>query len=151
MEKYLTTLTHMEANHLCRFRCRNHYLPIISGRYSGIKRCERICTICDTKAVGDESHYIFICPAFAKERATYLSNRYNNGSIAENMTILFTSEDLLTMSNLSKFCCVIMDRFKPPKPSRPRIKRNMQLNKRQRDLKPKSKPKQLQRWKILLT
>ena len=132
MENYLTTLTHKEANHLCRFRCGNHYPPIVSGRYSGIKRCEGICTICDTEAVGDESHYIFICPAFAKERATYLSNRYNNGSMAQNMTILFTSEDVLTMSNLSKFCCVIMDRFKPPKPSRPRIKTNMQLNKRLR-------------------
>ena len=124
VENYLTALTYKKANGLCRFRCGNHYLPIVSGRYNGIERCKRICTLCDSQVVGDESHYIFICPGFDKERATYLNSRYNNDSLTKNMAVLFTNEDHLTMSNLSKFCHVIMDKFKPPKTCRPRIKKN---------------------------
>ena len=38
-----------------------HFLPIETGRRSGIIRSDRICTKCDHNIMGDESHALFTC------------------------------------------------------------------------------------------
>ena len=99
-EEYLTILNHKERVDLCKFRCGNHKLPIVTGRHANIERHERVCHLCDKQSVGEEYHYVFICPAFNTERAKYLDTkqiRYPN---------------VLAISNLSKFCRIIMDRCK---------------------------------------
>ena len=37
-EKYLTTMNRREVIVLCRYRCRNHKLPIITGRYKKLRK-----------------------------------------------------------------------------------------------------------------
>ena len=44
-EKYLIDLPKRERIILCRFRCSNHHLPIVSGRYSNIPRNMRLCKL----------------------------------------------------------------------------------------------------------
>ena len=49
------------ANIYCKFRTCNIKLPIEYGRWNNIPREDRVCTLCNTKEVGDEFHYLFNC------------------------------------------------------------------------------------------
>ena len=66
MEKYLLVLPPNLSRPLCKFRTCNHQLPIQQGRYSGIDRLERYCTLCNCNDIGDELHYLFKCIFFKK-------------------------------------------------------------------------------------
>ena len=61
-----------EAIDFSRFRCGNHKLPDVAGRYNNIERCNRVCSLCNLNTVGDEYHYIYVCPAFNQERVAYV-------------------------------------------------------------------------------
>ena len=74
-EKYLTILNPKEASDMCRFRCGNHKLPVVMGRYNRVEKSKRICTLCDSNEIGDEFHYIFVCNALTNERFTYISRQ----------------------------------------------------------------------------
>ena len=72
IENYLIELPKKDRIILCRFRCSNHQLPIVSGRYTNTPRNMRICSLCDMNTLGDEFHYLFECPVFDKDRQLYL-------------------------------------------------------------------------------
>ena len=56
---------------LLRFRLGCHDLPIDTGRRQGIPRDERICTRCSLGMVGDEFHFLFICPLLEHIRSQF--------------------------------------------------------------------------------
>ena len=60
---------------LMQFRMGSHSLPIEQGRLARpmIPRQLRRCTLCDTRGVGDERHYVFDCPRFAHIRRQFRS------------------------------------------------------------------------------
>ena len=66
MEKYLLDLPSNLSRPLCKFRTCNHRLPIEQGRYSGIDRRERCCTLYDCNHIGDEFHCLFKSTFFKK-------------------------------------------------------------------------------------
>ena len=90
-EKYLIDLPKRERIILSRFRCSNHRLPIVSGRYSNILRNMRLCNLCNNQSLGDESHYIFECRFFANERKSLLSRYFNKRPNTYKMEQLFNS------------------------------------------------------------
>ena len=55
---YLLVLPPNLSRPRCKFRICSHRLPIQQGRYSGIDRRERFCTLYDCKNIGDEFHYL---------------------------------------------------------------------------------------------
>ena len=63
-EKYLITLPQNIWTILLKFRTANHHLPIEIGRWNSIPIEDRICTLCNINDIGDEFHYLFICPLF---------------------------------------------------------------------------------------
>ena len=62
MKKYLLVLPPNLSTKFRKFN--NHLLLIQQGRYSGIDRQERFCTLCDCNDIGDEFHYLFKCTFF---------------------------------------------------------------------------------------
>ena len=60
---------------LMQFRMGSHALPVEQGRLAepavpGYLRC---CTLCGTRALGDERHFVFDCPRFANIRRQFRS------------------------------------------------------------------------------
>ena len=70
-EPYITLLNTRQRITLCKFRCGNTNIPIVSGRYQTVNRSERTYNLCDAGVMGNEFHYIFKCKAFSLERKLY--------------------------------------------------------------------------------
>ena len=96
---------------LCKFKCANHKLPIVTGRYEGLPVDERICTICYSPDVGDEFHYLYKCTYFNELRIRCLKRRYYIRPNMEKTEQLFNvkNKELL---NLAKFIYQIVLKFK---------------------------------------
>ena len=62
--------------YLARFRTGNHRFPCETGRYQNVEYAERKCTLCNLEDVGDEMHYLLICPFFQNERRMYIKKYY---------------------------------------------------------------------------
>ena len=47
-----------------RFKLGCHGLAIVTGRWHGVPRMQRVCSRCDMSALDDERHLVFECPVF---------------------------------------------------------------------------------------
>ena len=61
----LINCMHPLTTDITRFRLGSHNLPIEKGRWSRLKRHQRICTTCNT--LGDEKHVIYDCSLIFRE------------------------------------------------------------------------------------
>jgi hypothetical protein len=89
LEKYLTSLPLKIRNLFTKFRCKSTRLPIEAGVFVGISRDDRVCSLCDSHAIGDEFHYIFTCPFFTNDRKRFIEPKYWKFPSAFNMNLLF--------------------------------------------------------------
>ena len=97
---------------LCKFKCANHKLPIVTGRYNGLPIDERTCTLCNTNEIGDEFHYLYKCVYFNDLRVKYLKRYYYTHPNMYKTEKLFNVENKKETLNLSKFIYHIMQYFK---------------------------------------
>ena len=76
-EYYLSHMPYKLRLALSRISLCNHKLPIDAGRYGA--REDRVCTKCDSGALGDEYHFILTCtnPILSDLRAKYISPYYS--------------------------------------------------------------------------
>ena len=116
-EKYLTLPNHSDRINLCKFRCRNMKIPVVTGGYTSRNNPatpyeNRLCEICDMNVVGNEFHYILECPAFQEHRNNYLNEFYIRNPNREKFTLLFQSSNISILSKLSKLCYEIISRFR---------------------------------------
>ena len=78
-EKYLTSLDYKDRITFCKFRCRNHFLPITHNRFdlrNGIHQDTK-CSLCTSDDIGDEFHYVFKCSFFENDRLLYIGRKYS--------------------------------------------------------------------------
>jgi hypothetical protein len=108
VEKYLAILPVNVAKVITKFRTLNHKLPVQKGRFTGIPRHERICRHC-TSDLGDEFHYIFICPFFKNERNLFLRKYFFIRPNSIKYKELFSSHNKSTLLKLYKFIQQIMN------------------------------------------
>ena len=110
-EPYLNNLPSDLRISLCKFRCRNHKLPIEIGCHRRIARDLRTCELCNKNSVGDEFHYLFECSFFNKCRKQYLPAfcRTNSSSFKFNLIMNHTNDT--TIFKLSKFIKIILLKF----------------------------------------
>ena len=105
-EKYLIILDEDLRITLTKFRCGSHNLPISDRRYNGIMDYH-ICPLC-ARDVGDEFHYVLVCPAFDFYRSKYIDNPHNYQPNIISFQNLFTSTNKHTLEKLSRFIKVIL-------------------------------------------
>lgn len=108
-EYYLTLLDTSHRINLCKFRCRNHNLPVQKAKYDD--ECSPYCIKC-SGIIGDEFHYLFECPIFVKERNIYIKSYYKTWPNTLKMNELFNGTDKKQLLNLAKFVGLIMSHFK---------------------------------------
>ena len=63
---------------MLHFRTGNHRLPVETGRFAQpfFPHENRKCTLCNKNDIGDEMHYLLICPFFNAKRAKYIPRKY---------------------------------------------------------------------------
>ena len=67
-ENYLVEMDVSLRYFLVKFWTSNHRLPIEEGIFNQIARADRKCLVCDSNDIGDEYHYICLCPKFDEIR-----------------------------------------------------------------------------------
>ena len=94
---------------LSRLRVSNHNLQIEIGRYQNIPREERLCKICNSGEVENETHLLLSCKAYEQSRANLRSSLENASSDEINLNSQTLSADLMKstdneiITKLSKF------------------------------------------------
>ena len=96
-EKYLDLPNRSDRINLCKFRCRNTKIPVVTGGFSNRNNPStpyenRLCEICDMNIIGDvrdEYYHILICPAFQEQRKNYLSEFHIRNPNLDKFTQLF--------------------------------------------------------------
>ena len=62
MNNYILNINYEDRKILCKMRVSDHFLYIVErGKYTRIKKENRICKFCDLKEVEDEFHFLFRC------------------------------------------------------------------------------------------
>lgn len=107
-EKYLVNLPFDLRKALCNFRCLNNRLPIEQGRFYGIDRDDRICNICNCNSIGDEFHYLLECSFFENERKKFIPRCFIFKPNIVKFNELFNSDNIDIVSNIAKFCKIIL-------------------------------------------
>ena len=112
LEFYLKNLDLKDRINLCKFRCGNSLIPVVSGRFYGVDFEDRICNLCNKREIGDEYHYVMSCTFFKNERKKFIADLYWKNPNCIKFDSLFSCKDTKKLCNLSKFVKIIMDKFK---------------------------------------
>ena len=110
LEDYLITLSYHQRCTMAKFRCRNHYLPIESGCHTDIPRNLRVCELCND--LGDEFHFLFICPRFSEARKKYIKKVLVRSPSAISFCNLMNVKSTIQLANLCKYLQILMNAFK---------------------------------------
>ena len=89
MEFYLKNLELKDRINLCKFRCGNSLIPVVSGRFYGVDFEDIICNLCDKREIGDEYHYVMSCTFFKNERKKSLLTYIGRTQIVSNLIVSF--------------------------------------------------------------
>lgn len=104
---YIKILINSCSIPIARFITTNNNLPINVLRFVNIDRNERLCTKCNRRDIGDEFHFLFICPFFHEKRREVLANKYTQRPNAITFETLLNASDKKTLLKLKHFICCI--------------------------------------------
>lgn len=97
---------------ICHFRISNHKLPIETGRWINIPRNQRYCPLCTNNEIGDEIHYLFICPFFQEERKLFIPDLLAKSTYDKNiLQSLFNKNNDGNLQKIGTFIHLIMNTF----------------------------------------
>ena len=81
------------------------------SRWENIVYEDRKCNLCDKNDLGDEFHYLLICPYFQNERKDLLKRYYYLRPNTFKFQELLNCKNKQVLLNLSKFMKLIMSKF----------------------------------------
>ena len=113
-EEYLALPNHYDRVNICKFRCRNVKIPVVTLGYAqeNVEYENRKCQLCDTNELGDEYHYILKCPTFQAQRNRYLTEFYTGNPNRNKLSQLFQSSNTTVLSKLAKLIFEINKKFR---------------------------------------
>jgi hypothetical protein len=106
-DPYLTVLPHNCMIAMLKFRTTNNSVPVNKLRYSRVVRNERICRKCLLNEIGDEFHYLFVCPFFNNIRVECLPRYFWVRPNAQKFGLLFSSRNKKLLLKIKHLLCVI--------------------------------------------
>ncbi len=112
LQNYISILPKQWSTFICMFKCANHKLPVVTGRYGNIALEHRLCILCKRGDIGDEIHYLFYCYFFTNSRKKYMEKYYYNIVNVMKIGQLFNTKKLNILLNLAKFVKEIFVFFK---------------------------------------
>ena len=76
MENYVKILSRQKRRNFTKLRISAHHLEIETGRYTNpsTPRSERKCKSCSLNVIGDEKHFLLVCPKFKDDRELMFQN-----------------------------------------------------------------------------
>jgi hypothetical protein len=111
LEKYLISLDINMKINLTKYRLSNHKLPVEIGRHNNIIRSEIICEYCKDD-IGDEYHYMFVCPKFEQERLKLVPKNCIKRRSVKVFCDLMSTKSINTLKKLATMSKIIMNTFK---------------------------------------
>ena len=111
LESYLTKLDGANLLNMFKFRTCNHRFPVEVGRWDDTDLDSRKCELCLKNDIGDNFHYLLICPAFENHRKRFISPYfYIRPNVIKYKELLnITSEPKL--KKLSMFMKILINHF----------------------------------------
>ena len=104
LAKYLDLITNCKYKlALSRFRLSSHNLAIETGRYSGIAREDRLCTLCNMRMAETEFHFLLVCTHYVDLRRKYFPAYFCRWPSLNKFNTLLQSQSKHVLLNLSKF------------------------------------------------
>ena len=103
-EKHLLNSNCIDIINLTKLRCSNSKLPIHNTIY--LYDTQK-CTLCNLDTLGDEYHYVLICPFFKQIREQYLRAYYYIRPSYVKLEQLFCSSNNTVLLKLAKFSTFI--------------------------------------------
>ena len=92
---------------ITRYRIHSHVLNIESGRYFNIVRNERICTMCNIKAVEDEYHFILECDRYTDSICKYIKKYYYRNPSTFKLIQLLSVRNVKELNNIGKYLYIV--------------------------------------------
>ena len=114
LQKYLKILPQSSWIPIIKFKTANHRLPIeiYSWQITYKDRNKRLCTMCNSGDIGDEYHYLIVCPMFQEARVKFLKKYFYVKPSVFKFLQLINSEQRKELVNLSKFLKILFSVFK---------------------------------------
>ena len=114
LEKYLLLNDSADRINISKFRCGNSQIPVVILRYRSlnIPYENRVCQLCNMRFIGDEYHYILICPVLQLKRQKYLENYYIVEPDREKFSELFQSINFNILRKLAKYISEVNARLR---------------------------------------
>ena len=109
-EPYLDILPKSKRIALTRFRFSNHRFLVELGSWYNIPPELRTCPICPLQ-IGNEFHYLFVCPSTLPHNNLYLQRYYRTRPSVHKMKELFKSTNKHTLLKLATFIQLILKLF----------------------------------------
>ena len=88
-----------ERKQLVKFRIGNHKLRIETGRYDQIPRVNRLCTLCKSNQIEDESHFLIYCNKYSILRNEFYKKIEHIIPNFKQLSPLQIIRELMTSSN----------------------------------------------------
>ena len=113
LQKYLKKLPPDIWIPIVKLRTANHRLPIEIYSWDLLykDRDKRLCTICNLGDVGDEYHYVMLCPVFKEAREEFLTKYFRNKPSVFKYIELVNSTNFKVLRGLARFLNILFSIF----------------------------------------
>ena len=98
-----TIQTYLPRKFIANLRCASIDIECNQGRKHNIPYDQRICTVCNTLQIGDEYHFVLICPLLTELRIKYLPAYYYNYPTQIKLNTLLSSTSKHTITSLALY------------------------------------------------
>ena len=90
-------------NAISKLRLSSHPLLVETGRYTGVPREQRKCTLCELNDIEDEYHFVLRCSKYQTLRDVYIPRYYSRNSSMFKFIKLLNCDKVKTLNNLAVY------------------------------------------------